>query len=172
MRELSLGSVNCGLNSEHLTFQDQQSGASIRMPLGYIPDLMRFLKGLNYRDYIRAFRVPTDSECGLVATISDGHQVYEAAPDNLSLVGLCADIDCDDILPVGVGITACLALGDKTTELTGVVRRRQDSSIGIEFDDCYRDGCLDPPEMLRQIVASLENHWIRTRAALGDVAPA
>ncbi len=167
MHELSVGSVICQLDSEHLTFQDQQCGTTIRMALGYIPDLLRFLQWLDYRDYIRAFRVPTDDDCGLVATVSHGDQLFETAPVNLSLVGICADIDCDESLPVGLEVTVRLGLGEKETRLTGIVRRRQDANIGIEFDNCFKDGCLEPPETLRQIVAALETLWLRARAALG-----
>lgn len=172
MQELSVGSVKCSLDSEHLTFRDQKSGAAIQMALGHIPDLLRFLNKLDYHDYIRAFRVPTDDDCGLVATISCADQLFETAPINLSLVGLCADVDSDESLPVGLEVTVHLELGGKKTSLNGIVRRRQDSNIGIEFDNCFNDGCLEPPEKLRQIVALLENHWIRARGRLSEATSA
>lgn len=176
MHELSVGSVKCQLDSENLTFHDEKNGTAVRMALGYIPDLLRFLQWLDYRDYIRAFRVPTDDDCGLVATVYHGDQMFETAPVNLSLVGMCVDIDCDESLPVGLEVTVSLtldtalgkAVGKKETTLTGIVRRRQDASIGLEFDNCFKDGCLEPPETLRQIVAALETHWLRTRAGLGQ----
>lgn len=171
MHELSVGSVKFGLDSEQLTFQDQKNGQSIQMPIGYIPDLLRFLQHLDYRDYIRAFRVPTSNDCGLAVTISDGRQSFETAPINLSLVGLAGDIDCNESLPVGAEVTVCLGLDEKETSLSGIVRRREDCSLGIEFDNCFKDGCLEPPEKLRQIVAALETQWIRARGTRGEQTP-
>lgn len=164
MQKLNVGSVEFVIDTEHLVFADQRCGSSVRMALGHIPDLIRFLQGLDYREYIRAFRVPTDSESGLSVIVSNGVEEFVAVPNNLSLVGISAEVDGEGILPIGAEVSVNLSHEDKETTLEGIVRRREDSDIGIEFHDCFQEGSLQPPEKLRQIVAALETLWIRARA--------
>lgn len=164
MQKLNVGSVEFAVDAEHLVFADQSCGTSVRIALGHIPDLIRFLQGLDYREYIRAFRVPTDSESRLSVIVSNGDENFVAVPNNLSLVGISAEVDREEILPIGAEVRVNLSHDNKETTLDGIVRRREDSVIGIEFYDCFHEGSLHPPEKLRQIVAALETLWIRARA--------
>lgn len=169
MREVMFGPVKCTVGAENLVLAHAQAPErSLFLPIQYIPDLIRFLASLDFRAHLRAFRVPVDADAGLEVSVSDATAAHGAVADNISLVGISANlIDvADDIPEPGADVTVNLKLGHNLATLKGIVRRRLPSGIGIEFPQCVRDGCLEPPDDLRQIVARLESHWIRQRARL------
>jgi len=165
MPETQLGHVKCSVGAESLVFADRgQADHPICIPIGHIPDLIRFLDSLDYRGYMRAFRVPVDDEAGLEVSITDEHGTHAARPNDISLVGISANLNDVPEMESGTRVSVHLKLDNHSATLAGIVRRHENQAIGVEFSTCFRDGCLSPPDELRQIVAPLEIRWIRQRA--------
>ncbi len=65
---------------------------------------------------------------------------------------------------VGTGVELRLRFGDRFAKLDAVVRHRKDMMCGLFFPGCVRrDGTIDPPDDLRDVVLRLEREWMRNK---------
>jgi hypothetical protein len=112
----------------------------------------------------RAFRVPiVESTDGLSVSIVFGEsQSWTPRVLDISLAGVQVEFteDPSPDLPILARVQVELNLGDEHLLLRGVIRRRDEGRYGVFFPEVLRGGELDPPAMLRKIVARLERRWL------------
>ncbi|MEZ6125163.1 MAG: hypothetical protein R3C49_18605 [Planctomycetaceae bacterium] len=141
---------------------DADSDADLSIPAERVPDLIHFLLRISTGKVRRAFRVPV-TEGALDVWVMAGSDRVSLRPLHISLVGIGLAVTGDVPFIVGDAVAVEMKSSGKSAVITGIVRRREETELGIEFNDCYRDGNLAPPEALRQIIAPLEMQWLRAR---------
>lgn len=82
---------------------------------------------------------------------------------DLSLTGILVT-DLQSALKVGDTVQVTIDAADVLTTLAGsVVRTVDETAVGINFPQSYRDGEFDPPVRLSRIHRAMEQAWLKSR---------
>jgi hypothetical protein len=173
MSSIKIGNISIFSDGQSLTFQDSHNPRShITLPASKLTAIIDFLRSIDpdMAERRTGLRVPLLPSSGLSVSVTFGRQMCLVNPLNISLSGILIEFLDDQVYEMSIGahVEITLQLGDKTADLSGVVRRCDGKRYGIFFLDSIRHHELDPPDSLQVIYTTIERQWLRKKLRIQD----
>lgn len=166
MKQIEIGGVTFAADESGLTLTRAGEPGTLRLDPEGVSELLDFLRSVRVNQFNRrrGFRVPVLTS-NLRVTLHGGFGTVEALARDVSLSGIfleferhrMPDVHVED--PVQIGII----LGDESTVMDGIVRRRTGDGFGIVFSHAADTNDPSPPAAFARIVMYLEREWLAAR---------
>ena len=107
-----------------------------------------------------AVRLPVPDHVPLTVRVRTETNNHSAIGRDISLCGALVELteEHPPILDAGQRVVVDASLGERTLTLPAIVRRRAPPLYGLYFPDSVKEGQLDPPAALRNLVDAVANH--------------
>ncbi|MCG8470067.1 MAG: PilZ domain-containing protein [Gemmatimonadetes bacterium] len=167
MSSFEIGDVHVATDGESLTLsRDGEPVVELRLDSDGLSELLDFLRSVRVTRFNRrrGFHVPIvvdDFKVRLGGDLSH----LDARPRDVSLSGIFLEFPpgATPQLEVGDEVEVSVALASYASTMNGIVRRRTEDGLGIEFSHAADTRAPTPPSDLSRIVMRLEREWLSAR---------
>jgi len=162
-----IGDVVIATDGDSLTLsREGEPVVSLRLDSAGLSELLDFLRSVRVTRFNRrrGFRVPIVTDDFKVRLGGDLAHV-DAKPRDVSLSGIFLEFPPGTVpqLEMGDDVEVSVGLSKFASTMQGIVRRRTDAGLGIEFSHAADTESPTPPADFSRIVMRLEREWLSDR---------
>ena len=167
MSSFEIGDVVIATDGESLTLsREGEPVVNLRLDSAGLAELLDFLRSVRVTRFNRrrGFRVPIVSDDLRVRLGGDFAHV-DTKPRDVSLSGVFLEFPRGTVpaLEMGDNVEVSVGLSKFASTMQGIVRRRTDEGLGIEFSHAANAEAPTPPADFSRIVMRLEREWLSAR---------
>ncbi len=167
MSSFEIGDVVIATDGESLTLsRDGEPVVNLRLDSAGLAELLDFLRSVRVTRFNRrrGFRVPIVSD-DFKVRLGGELAHLDIKPRDVSLSGIFLEFESGTVPPLEMGddIEVSVALSKFASTMQGIVRRRTDEGLGVEFSHAADSEAPTPPADFSRIVMRLEREWLSNR---------
>lgn len=163
---LQIGDIVVEAEGGQISFQREgESTVNLKLEGMALSELLDFLRSVrvDQQNRRRGFRVPVVSN-RLQAQLGAPHDKARARARDVSLSGIFLEFpEGVPELQVNDRVDIAISHGNDDAAMRGIVKRRTDAGLGIEFGHAADTESPTPPAEFARIVMLLEKEWLADR---------